>query len=157
MYQIKKATSEHLDEIVSLWLKLMNLHKGFDEDFFADIKDYIANYRIDMRSHLEDSYKIIFVATYNNNTIGYVTAEICPFHYLYYNTETYCTVGDITLEEEYQHLGIGKLFLEEVKKWAKSYEVNKLILNVFSKNTKALNFFKKQGFDDNFNTLVLEF
>ncbi len=35
MFQIQKATAEHLDEIVSLWLKLMNLHKGFDEDFFC--------------------------------------------------------------------------------------------------------------------------
>ncbi len=43
MIQIQKATAEHLDEIVLLWLKLMNLHKKIDPDFFADTDDYIGN------------------------------------------------------------------------------------------------------------------
>ncbi|MNL84309.1 Acetyltransferase (GNAT) family protein [compost metagenome] len=61
------------------------------------------------------------------------------------------------IDENYRHLGIGKLFIEEIKKWAKSESTHKIVLDVYSKNIKALHFFKNQGFNDNFNNLILEF
>lgn len=157
MIQIQKATSEHLDEIVSLWGKLMNLHKGFDEDFFTNTDNSGEEYKMNLDWNLRDNTSILFIATKNNKIIGYVTADISWFRYSSYNSNNYCTIGDIMIDENFRHLGIGKLFIGEIKKWAKSESTNKIILNVFSKNTKALNFFKKQGFEDNFNNLVLEF
>jgi GNAT superfamily N-acetyltransferase len=157
MVQIQKATTEHLDEIVSLWLKLMNLHKGFDEDFFADTDNSGAEYKINLDWNLRDTSSILFIATKDDKIIGYVTADISWFRYSSYNSSNYCTIGDIMIDEDYRHLGIGKLFIAEIKKWAKSESTNKIVLDVFSKNTKALSFFKKQGFDNNFNNLILEF
>ncbi|WP_269242727.1 GNAT family N-acetyltransferase [Flavobacterium limnophilum] len=157
MIKIQKATAEHLDEIVSLWLKLMNLHKGFDEDFFADTDNSGEEYKMNLDWNLRDTTRILFIATKSNKIIGYVTADISWFRYSSYNSNNYCTIGDIMIDENFRHLGIGKLFINEIKKWAKSESTNKIILNVFSKNTTALNFFKKQGFEDNFNNLVLEF
>ena len=157
MIQIQKATTEHLDEIVSLWLKLMNLHKGFDEDFFADTDNSGEEYKMNLDWNLRDTSSILFIATKDNKIIGYVTADISWFRYSSYNSNNYCTLGDIMIDENFRHLGIGKLFIAEIKKWAKSESTNKIVLNVFSKNTKALSFFKKQGFEDNFNNLILEF
>lgn len=157
MIQIQKATTEHLDEIVSLWLKLMNLHKGFDEEFFADTDDSGEEYKMNLDWNLRDTSSILFIATKDNKIIGYVTADISWFRYSSYNSNNYCTIGDIMIDENFRHLGIGKSFIAEIKKWAKSESTNKIILNVFSKNTKALSFFKKQGFEDNFNNLILEF
>ena len=157
MIQIQKATTEHLDEIVSLWLKLMNLHKGFDEDFFADTDNSGAEYKINLDWNLRDTTSILFIASKDDKIIGYVTADISWFRYSSYNSNNYCTIGDIMIDENFRHLGIGKLFIAEIKKWAKSESTNKIVLNVFSKNTKALSFFKKQGFEDNFNNLILEF
>lgn len=157
MVQIQKATTEHLDEIVSLWLKLMNLHKGFDEDFFADTDNSGAEYKINLDWNLRDTSSILFISTKDDKIIGYVTADISWFRYSSYNSSNYCTIGDIMIDEDYRHLGIGKLFIAEIKKWAKSESTNKIVLDVFSKNTKALSFFKKQGFDNNFNNLILEF
>ena len=157
MIQIQKATSEHLDEIVSLWLKLMSLHKGFDEEFFADTDNSGEEYKMNLDWNLRDTSSILFIATKDNKIIGYVTADISWFRYSSYNSNNYCTIGDIMIDENFRHLGIGKSFIAEIKKWAKSESTNKIVLNVFSKNTKALSFFKKQGFEDNFNNLILEF
>ena len=157
MVQIQKATTEHLDEIVSLWLKLMNLHKGFDEEFFADTDDSGEEYKMNLDWNLRDTSSILFIATKDDKIIGYVTADISFFKYSSYNSSNYCTIGDIMVDEDYHHLGIGKLFIAEIKKWAKSESVHKIDLNVFSKNIKALSFFKNQGFEDNFNNLILEF
>ncbi|WP_291098485.1 MULTISPECIES: GNAT family N-acetyltransferase [unclassified Flavobacterium] len=157
MIQIQKATSEHLDEIVSLWLKLMNLHKDFDEDFFANTDNSGVEYKMILNANFKDKSSTLFIATCDTKIIGYVTANISWFKYSSYNANSYCTLGDIMIDENYRHLGIGKSFIEEIKKWAKSESVHKIVLDVFSKNTKALSFFKKQGFDDNFNNLVLEF
>ena len=157
MIQIQKATAEHLDEIVLLWLKLMNLHKKIDPDFFADTDNSGEEYKMNLDWNLRDTSSILFIATKDNKIIGYVTADISWFRYSSYNSNNYCTLGDIMIDENFRHLGIGKLFIAEIKKWAKSESTNKIVLNVFSKNTKALSFFKKQGFEDNFNNLILEF
>lgn len=157
MIQIQKATTVHLDEIVSLWLKLMNLHKGFDEEFFADTDNSGEEYKMNLDWNLRDTTSILFIASKDDKIIGYVTADISFFKYSSYNSSNYCTIGDIMVDEDYHHLGIGKLFIAEIKKWAKSESVHKIDLNVFSKNTKALSFFKNQGFEDNFNNLILEF
>lgn len=157
MIQIQKATAEHLDEIVSLWLKLMNLHKELDPNFFADTDNSIEEYKMNLDWNFRDTMSILFIATCNNKIIGYVTANISWFKYSSYNSNNYCTLGDIMIDKNYRHLGIGKLFIEEIKKWAKSESTHKIVLDVFSKNTKALSFFKNQGFNDNFNNLILEF
>ena len=60
------------------------------------------------------------------------------------------------IEEEYRHLGIGKAFVEQAKLWSQSYGIKTIQLHVFSKNEQALNFFKKQGFDDLFALLELK-
>ena len=135
----------------------MNLHKGFDEEFFADTDSSGDEYKMILDWNFRDTMSMLFIATIDNKIIGYVTADISWFKYSSYNSSNYCTIGDIMIDEDYRHLGIGKLFIAEIKKWAKSESTHKIVLDVFSKNTKALSFFKKQGFEDNFNNLVLEF
>lgn len=157
MYQIQKATSEHLDEIVSLWVKLMNLHKEFDPGFFADTDSSVYEYKMNLDWYLSDTTSILFIAKSENKIIGYITAGISWFKYSHYNSNNYCIIGDIMIDKKYRQLGIGKTFIEEIKKWAKAQSTHKIVLDVFSKNTKALNFYKKQGFNENFNNLILEF
>lgn len=157
MIKIQKATSKHLEEIVSLWQKLMNLHKDLGPDFFADTDNLGVEYKMILNANLKDKSSKLFIATCDTKIIGYMTADISFFKYSSYNSSNYCTIGDIMVEEDYRHLGIGKLFLAEIKKWAKSESTYKIVLDVFSKNTKALSFFKKQGFEDHFNNLILEF
>jgi len=155
-YHIQKATTEHFEQIVSLWVKLMNIHKDFDKDFFANTDSSIEQYRWALNWSLDNSEEEIFIAVLKNKIIGFVTCSCSDGGLANYNQETYCTIGDIMIESEYQKLGIGQLLLKEVKKWAKSKASNNIILNVFSKNTSALHFFKSQGFNDNFHNLILK-
>ena len=62
MIQIQKATAEHLDEIVSLWQKLMNLHKDLDPDFFADTDNLDVEYKMILNANLKDKSSKLFIA-----------------------------------------------------------------------------------------------
>lgn len=44
--------------------------------------------------------------------------------------------------------GYGKLLLNEISKWAKEQGYERLYLSCYSKNTEALGFYRKQGFED---------
>lgn len=157
MYQIQKATPEHLDEIVSLWLKLMKLHKGFDPYYFSGTDDAKQGYKEDIEWFINNDSNKVYVALINNKVVGYVTAQLYfPLIYSRYNRNTHCSIEDIMIDEEYHHLSIGKAFVEEVKLWSQSFGIKTIQLNVFSKNKNALEFFKALGFDELFHKLELK-
>lgn len=85
MIQIQKATVEHLDEIVSLWQKLMNLHRDLDPNFFADTDNLGVEYKMILNANLKDKSSKLFIATHDTNIIGYMTADISFFKYSSYN------------------------------------------------------------------------
>ena len=60
------------------------------------------------------------------------------------------------IDENFQHMGIGKSLLLEVKDWGQKLNINYIETNVFSQNTKAYTFFKNQGFEDLFVKLKLK-
>jgi len=157
MYQITTATEKHTEEIVQLWTKLMAIHKELDADYFSEIDNTIGEYKSDIQWHIKHNSNIVYIAIVDDIIVGYATAYLVFISNSHYNLNSNCTVGDIMIEPNYQHLGIGKTFIEEIKKWSKSEGISRINLNVFSKNKRALSFFKNQGFEEQFNNLVLEF
>ena len=157
MYQIITATEKHTEEIIQLWTKLMAIHKELDADYFSETDNTVGEYKSDIEWHIKDDSNVIYIAIVDDVVVGYITAQLIFFSNSHYNLNSNCTVGDIMIDTNYQHLGIGKAFIEEIKKWSKLNSISKINLNVFSKNKRALSFFKNQGFDDQFNNLILEF
>ena len=157
MYQIITATEKHTEEIIKLWTKLMAIHKELDADYFSETDNSVGEYKSDIEWNIQDDSCVVYIAIVDNAVVGYITAQQVLFLNSHYNSNSYCTIGDIMIDTNYQHHGIGKTFIEEVKKWSKKNGFCKINLNVFSKNKRALSFFKNQGFDDLFNNLILEF
>ncbi len=157
MLKITQATQEHINPIIELWKKLMSIHKELDLVFFSSTDQFVDEYKFEIENSIDAHEKTIFIATDNDKLIGYVTVEIVRFSHLPYNLYPHCSIGDIMIEEEYRNHGIGKKILEEIKKWAKSYETYKIETNVFSKNKSAYTFFKSQGFEEQFHKLSIDF
>ena len=158
MITIKEARPEHVEAIVSLWEALMEIHKRLDAEFFDAtdlcIEDY--SYGISETIRKASDEKKVFVAISNETVVGYVTVEITRFSMLYYNFDPLCVIGDIMIDEKFHNQGIGERFIQEASKVAKKQNVNKIMLNVFSKNKKGYDYFKHLGFQDTFNKMTLK-
>jgi len=158
MITIEEARPEHVEVIVSLWEALMEIHKKLDAEFFDATDLCIEEYASDIRGTISSSSddRKVFVALANETVVGYVTVEIMHFSMLYYNFDSLCVIGDIMIDEKFHNQGIGERFIQEASKVAKKQNVNKIMLNVFSKNEKGYAYFKHLGFQDTFNKMTLK-
>jgi ribosomal protein S18 acetylase RimI-like enzyme len=158
MITIEEARPEHVEAIVSLWKALMEIHKKLDAEFFDAtdicIEEYASGIRGTISSSSDD--RKVFVALANETVVGYVTIEIMHFSMLYYNFDSLCVIGDIMIDEKFHNQGIGERFIQEASKVSKKQNVNKIMLNVFSKNEKGYAYFKHLGFQDTFNKMTLK-
>ena len=157
MVQIIKAAENHIESITFLWKKLMDIHKEFDKDYFSNTEGSIYEYEHNIEWFIKNDSNNVFIAVKDEVLVGYITAEFNFFSNSMYNSNSFCTVCDIMILPNFQHMGIGKALIEEVKNWANSNNINQIELFVFSKNANALKFFKNQGFEDQFNKLELKF
>jgi GNAT superfamily N-acetyltransferase len=158
MITIEEARPEHVEAIVSLWEDLMEIHKRLDAEFFDATDICIEEYARGIRGTISSSSddRKVFVALANETVVGYVTVEIMHFSMLYYNFDSLCVIGDIMIDEKFHNQGIGERFIQEASKVAKKQNVNKIMLNVFSKNEKGYAYFKHLGFQDTFNKMTLK-
>ena len=158
MITIEEARPEHVEVIVSLWEALMEIHKKLDAEFFDATDICIEEYACGVRGTITSSSddRKVFVALANETVVGYVTVEIMHFSMLYYNFDSLCVIGDIMIDEKFHNQGIGERFIQEASKVAKKQNVNKIMLNVFSKNEKGYAYFKHLGFQNTFNKMTLK-
>ena len=54
MYKIQEATTAHVAEILALWTKLMNIHKGMDAHFFSETDNSKNNYKRQIETFIND-------------------------------------------------------------------------------------------------------
>lgn len=87
---------------------------------------------------------ICFVAVVDEKIVGYETAgkmETASFRKV--------TIGEITniyVLEGFRSQGIGKMLMNKFVEWAKEMGFDKVSVNVFALNEKAINFYKREGF-----------
>ena len=92
-----------------------------------------------------DDEQVCFVAEDDNMLVGYIAAA--PKE-LSYRKSKYLEIDNMGVNPEYRGKGVGTLLIEEVKKWAKENGYNKLFVNSYFKNTSAIAFYKKNGFEE---------
>lgn len=88
-------------------------------------------------------YGKCFVAYVDDKPAGYVALSIKDFGY---RKSKYVEVENIGVSPEFRSNGIGHLLIEEAVKWAKEKNATKLYVQAYFKNTKAVNFYKKNDF-----------
>lgn len=119
--QINKTNSKvDLDRIIDIWLKSnLETHSYIDEKYFIDNKNFVrdAFRTADIRYIKEDEEIKGFIGLNNNYIAG------------------------IFIDKSSRNKGYGKLLIDDIKK-----DYNDLILNVYIKNKKALDFYKREGF-----------
>ncbi len=118
---------------------------GIDENFV--VTNMYENY-------IEDSSKLIIVAEENEKIVGYLYGIIKP------NDDTYkyivAKLDALYIDSNFRNKGIATALIEYFKEWAKNQNVNKIEVNVWSKNTKAKKLYEKNAFQTTSETLTID-
>lgn len=125
-----------------------------NKEFDATInKDYpiLKSGKEYFKGRIKDGCALIALA--DDKVVGYLVGAITE-------TEDYRIVSKIAeaenmfVLEEYRNLGIGKKLFEDFIKWCKSNEVERIRAVASVQNIRAIEFYKRENFND--YNLVLE-
>lgn len=141
---IRKANLEDLNAIQQLNNNLFELEfNNFDETlkqgwtFEKEGKEYFE-YMI--------KNEIVFVAELEEKIVGYLAGSICE--QISYITETFAELDNMCIDDEYRRFGIGTLLINEFKKYCKGKNIQNIKVTASAKNSRAIQFYVKNGFED---------
>lgn len=138
---IKKAETIEECRICNRFLEELSLYETqFDDSIFA--RENITNF-YERTLNRKDS--VIFLATLNNECVGYIMAyKHEPKELVKRN---FITIMNIYIKPEHRDVGIGRLLIEKVESWAKQeFSTFTIELDCFVDNKTAIEFYSKLNF-----------
>ena len=151
---IHRMLATDVEPVANLWLALIGEHATCDQTYFAA---YCSNYKRKIRqleSTLREPLEQVWIARFDEEPIGYCSVYMSYVPSLF-NSQIEATLGDIYIAPDHRSSGIGKLLLDQVIFWAKIREAHSLRLGVHSSNSKAIDFYVNQGFQEKFKWMML--
>lgn len=91
---------------------------------------------------LQDPQAICLVAQQDGKPVGYIAGRKKDISY---RKSNYCEIENMGVIKDYQRKGIGKMLVTEFIKIAKENGFQKLFVNSYSQNTRAIAFYKSLG------------
>lgn len=141
---IRKANLEDLTSIQKLNNNL------FDLEFnnFDDTLKLGWALEKDGKEYFEDMIKneIVFIAQIEDKIVGYLAGSICES--ISYITESFAELDNMCIDDEYRRFGIGTLLMNEFKKYCKEKNMQNIKVTASAKNSRAIQFYMKNGFED---------
>lgn len=141
---IRKAHIQDLNSIQELNNKLFELeYENFDDTlkvgwpFEEDGKEYFENMI---------NNEIVFVAMDGEKIVGYLAGSICE--QISYIKETFAELDNMCIDDKYRRFGIGTLLIDEFKKYCKEKNMQNIKVTASAKNSRAIQFYIKNGFED---------
>jgi len=141
---IRKANKRDAKELCKLNYDIFGDAERFDSDVIADyaltedggrwIEDAISNPK-----------GCCFIAEEKGKMVGYTSGLEKEMQY---RKGRYFEIVNIGLIPEAREKGLGKKLLKAIEEWAKDNGYNKIYLSCYAKNSKALTFYDKQGFEE---------
>ncbi|MCK4589914.1 MAG: GNAT family N-acetyltransferase [Nanoarchaeota archaeon] len=138
------------DELVSHHSK--NLYTKDDRFYNQKKKNSSSIWKKHALSIIKNKKNLALIAYYGEKPIGYCLSLI-KRNIPIYKIEKYVYISDIYVDEKYRKQGIGKKFMEEVKKFYKKQKIKFLELQLNHNNDRALKFYQKYGFKEYHKTL----
>ena len=91
-----------------------------------------------LASELHNRFAKFFVATFNNQVIGYLSCWM---------VEETVDIINVVIDKNYQHQGYGQALFSEMEKVAKDNNCTEIMLEVKENNFQAINFYQHQGYE----------
>ena len=148
---IRQATLNDLQSIQNLNYELFKLEKeNFNSTLIVDwpLSEEGKHYFEEL---INNEYVII--ATENEKIIGYLAGTINEKGS--YELIQYGEINNMLVDNNYIGSGIGKQLINRFKEYCKSKNINDLKVVASAKNKNAIEFYRKQGFNDFDITLTM--
>lgn len=143
--QIRKATKEEWSDLQVLNNEVFVDNAKYDPDIIEDwaFSDAGKKYFQDL---VNDDESICFVAqNQSGKLVGYIAASPKPFSY---RKSKYLEVDNMGVVPKYRSQGIGAKLMTECKNWARKNGYQKLYVNSYFRNKRAIAFYKNCGFGE---------
>lgn len=145
-FTIREFSISDIDNIVEIWIEILNWHAEFDQDFILDPEGQ-SNFRFLLKSAFSDHTQIVYIALHEEEIVGFVYGYIKK-HSGFFKKRTVAHVSDIAVKENYRRKGVGTALMRRFEHdFARKSSVESLSLYVHFNNEQGLNFYKKIGFD----------
>ena len=142
--EIRKANLQDLSSIQELNNKLFELeYENFDDTlkvgwpFEEDGKEYFENMI---------NNEIVFVAMDGVKIVGYLAGSICE--QISYIKETFAELDNMFIDDEYRRFGVGTLLINSFKEYCVEKKIQNIKVTASAKNSRAIQFYIKNGFED---------
>lgn len=141
---IRQAKQEEWEIIQKLNAEVFENDKDNDPDM--DLNWPYTEKGIKYYKSLADgTYGHCLVAEVDQKVVGYVALSIKDFGY---RKSTYVEVENIGVTPEFRSQGIGNQLMDAAGTWAKEQKAQRLYVEAFWNNKKAINYYKQNGFTE---------
>ncbi len=137
--KIERIKKEDIPKLVDLYLRA---YKGLEEYAYTHPKD-VESY---MKWLLNRDPEGFLVAKVDGKIVGFVAGDANWFSRR--EKKKVGAIHEIVVDPEYQGMGIGTRLMEEILKYFKSKGLDTAELWVGDENYRAINFYKKFGFQE---------
>jgi len=145
MIEIVRAEERHVSDIDKLFLEFILFHQDIDP-IFTPRDDAVPGFEEELvRRLMKSPDGLVLVALDGEQVIGYSLSEIEePPKGL--KRDKYGYVHNIAVTAGYRRRGVAEKMLGEIIKWFQSRNIERVELEITTKNQVASSFWGKQGF-----------
>lgn len=149
---IRKATSDDLDIICELNNQLFKLEKEKYDSTLVENWPLTNEGKKYFKDLINNHY--VIVALLDDKIAGYLAGSIEEKGV--YELIQYGEINNMLVIEEYRGIGVGKKLIDNFKEYCKSQNIDNIKVVASFKNKDAINFYRKNGFEDFDLTLTMK-
>lgn len=120
----------------------------YDSKHFDDLNlhwPYEAEGENYFRGVISGDLGICYVAEVDGEIIGYLAGRVLPESQIY--TGRRAELDNMFVKESYRGRQVGGALVDNFFVWCKDNKVTYVMVNAYSPNTKAIEFYKRKGFE----------
>ena len=144
MITIRQATIEDWGKLRELNQKIFVNNPSFDKDLIVDfaLTPQGENF---FKEGITRQDGCCLIAEENDHMIGYTNggAKEIP-----YRKSKYFEIDNLGIIPELKGKGLGKQLLEAITSWAKDHDYQKIYVNCYAMNKEAIDFYRKNGYEN---------
>lgn len=153
---IREAIISDYEELCEVYKELDEYHRENHPELFIKNTDCPRTLKY-VTDALEDENKTIFVAEGDSKVIGFAECNILETaNFPVFKSRQWVQIDSLAVRKNYQNHHIGSMLLDKTIEWAKSKEIERIELKVYSFNNGAVDFYLRNGFMELSKTMYVD-
>ncbi|MGB4847367.1 MAG: GNAT family N-acetyltransferase [Saprospiraceae bacterium] len=145
--EIIKVNPSDVNTLLALSWK--TFHEAFGHLNTPENMDYYMNKAFNadkLFSELLNPFSEFYFAIHDNTKVGYIKVNKCPAQSDIRDDQS-LEIERIYIDSDFQGVGLGSKLLDSAKERAKELDLEYVWLGVWEKNTDAIRFYQRHGFE----------